>query len=43
MNKRSRWLNFLIKLGFRSDCCGARIDPVPGWDCLICSVCERRV
>ena len=39
------WTRLLVRLGWRSACCGARIVPVPDWDPMHdeCAQCGRRV
>ena len=35
------WTRLLVRLGWRSACCGARIVAVPGWDRDECALCGR--
>ena len=39
----SAWTRLLVRLGWRSACCGARIVATYGWDRDECSACGRRV
>ena len=43
MRKFSLYTRFLIWLGLRSDCCGARLTQPVGWAREYCAECDRRV
>ena len=40
---KNLWTKFLVLVGVRSKCCGARLYTVKGWGREYCESCDRKV
>jgi len=41
---KTKYLQFLVWLGYRSKCCHAKIYDAPkGWDRIYCAGCDKRL